>query len=101
MYALTTITMITVTANATRVSSAGASESRSRKRELRVGDLAGEDEVPTATALRAAIEDCARGDVLGELRQRIERRRGDVDRGLYRRVHHLGDEHERDREKQH
>ena len=38
----------------------------------------------------------AGGDVLGDLGERVERRRGDVDRRLERRVQHLGDQHERD-----
>ena len=65
-----------------------------------VGHLAREDEVADRDGVHGRDQDGARGDVLGELRERVERGRRDVDRLLDRRVDHLGDEHEGDREQQ-
>ena len=94
------MTRMTVTANATRVSSAGASDRRVRKRELLRRDLAREDEIADRHGVQRGDENGSGCDVLRDLRHRIERRRSDVDRGLDRRVHELRDEDERDREQQ-
>ena len=66
----------------------------------RLADLPGEDEVADGDRVDRRDQDGAGGDVLRELRERVERARGDVDRRLDRRVDHLRDEHERDREQQ-
>jgi hypothetical protein len=55
---------------------------------------------PTMYRRHRCDQHCAGGDVLRQLRERVERRRGDVDRLLYGRVDHLRDEHESDREQQ-
>ncbi len=51
-----------------------------------VGDLAREDEVADGDRVDRRDQHRAGGDVLGELRHRVERRRRDVDRRLRRRV---------------
>ena len=57
-----------------------------------------EDEVADADGGNRGDEDSARGNVLRELCVRIEARRREVDHALDRRVEHLGNEDERDRE---
>jgi hypothetical protein len=59
-----------------------------------------EDEVADAERGHGRDQDGARRHVLRQLRVRVERRRGDVDRSLDRRVDHLRDEHERDGEQE-
>ena len=63
-----------------------------------VGHLPGEHEVADRDRVDRRDQDCPCRDILGELRKRVERGGGDVDRLLQRRVDHLGDEDEGDRE---
>ena len=60
----------------------------------------GEDEVADGDGVHGRDQDGARGDVLGELGERVEGGRHHVDPRLERRVDHLGDQDERDREQQ-
>jgi hypothetical protein len=79
---------MTVTTSAMTVICAGASR------------LAGEDEVADGDGVDRGDENGAGGDVLRQLRHRIERRRRSVDRPLDGGVDHLGDKHECDRKKE-
>ena len=65
-----------------------------------VGDLAREDEVADRDGDGGRDQHGAGGDVLRQLRHRVERGRRDVDRRLDGRVQHLRDQDERDREQQ-
>ena len=71
--------MITST-SAISVSSAGASRSRSISRELRFDERIREDEVADGDGVHGRDQHRARGDVLRELRERVEGGRRHVDR---------------------
>ena len=67
---------------------------------LAVGEPVREDEVADRDGVDRRDQHGAGRDVLRELRHRVERGGGDVDRRLERGVDHLRDQHERDREQQ-
>ena len=98
--AFVAITRMTTRISAISVTFAGASRSRSKEFVVFVADVPGEDEVADGDRVDRRDQDGAGGDVLRELRERVERARRQVDRRLDRRVDHLGDQDERNREQE-
>ena len=78
--------------------SAGASRTRSSAFVARSPTALWKTRKPTRDRGDRGDQHGAGGDVLRELRVRVEERRRDVDHALDRRVQHLRDEDERDRE---